>query len=172
VNQGEYVRAEELLAEFQSSDNLILEGEYFGDQPLLSPDTLIQVILNDTLRAEGQLLFLEKAVNPQTGGRRFRVQFHPPLPKVQPGNHVKYRLQLSPFQAPAVPEEALIREKGKYYLIELHHGTTRVREVVPGARTGKFYQLIQGPAPGTRVLTTGAFQVFHARLKETMKIED
>ena len=172
VNQGEYVRADELLAEFQSTDNLILEGEYFGQQPIFSTDSPIQVILNDSLRTKGQFIFLEKAVNPQTGGRHFRVRLNQPPLAVQPGEYVKYRLQFSPFQAPAVPEEALIREKGKYYLVELHRGTIRVREVVPGIHNGRFYQLIRGPAPGTYVLTTGAFQVFHSRLKETMKIED
>ncbi len=172
VEQGEYVQEGQLLAQFQEAGNLVLVGQYFDNQNWEPGDSLLHLVLNDTISVRGRLIFLETAVNSRTGGRAFRIRIIEDSPKLKPGMFVKFRIRSAPYQAPSVPEEALVREKGRFYLIEIKDGHYHPREVTIGASRDGYRELISGPPPGTVVLTTGAFEIFHANLKETMKIED
>lgn len=172
VAQGSYVEKDQKFAEFLSGSGMKLVGNIFEGASLPPADSLIQVVLNDSLSATGRIIYLEQAVNPQTGGREFWLAFSRSLPGLVPGMFAKFQLRFSPYRAAAVPRDALIREKGKYYLVLTKKGEFKSVPVVPGSLSGKYRELRNGPPPGTNILTTGAFEIFHANLKKTMKIED
>ena len=71
----------------------------------------------------------------------------------------------SVLTALAVPEEAIVTDRGQTVLFALVHGEMfDRREVTLGIRDGGFVEVKQGLAEGERVVTSGAYAVKLAAL--------
>lgn len=172
IEQNGFIKKEQKIGRFVAMTGLKLVGEIFANPPLPQPDSTLLVILNDSIRVYGRLLFLENALNPATGGREFWLSLHSGNYEVHSGDFVHFSIKFNRKQMPAIPESALVFEKKKWYVVTVQHNKFRNEPVKIGRRTMNFMELLAGPPVGTKIVTTGSFELFHSNLKNVMKIED
>ncbi len=172
VSQGDYVQTGTRVAQFLGASRLKLVINYFGDPTFLKRSPQITVFLNDSLKAPGRVIFQSHAVETGTGGHQLWIELHSLKGDLVPGMFVKFELRFDGYRAPAVPEEALVREGNRYFVVIQKNGRYENQQVKIGKRSGAFRELIQGPPIGTRVVTTSAFEYFYKNLEKTMNVED
>ncbi|NOY78486.1 MAG: efflux RND transporter periplasmic adaptor subunit [Calditrichaeota bacterium] len=172
VSQGDYIRAGTPVAHFLGVSRLKLVANFFGDPTFLKKSRKVTVVLNDSLRATGRVIFQSRAVEAETGGHQLWIELDSLKSGLVPDMFVKFRLQFDGHRAPAVPEEALVREGSRYFVVVRKKGVYKNQPVKIGKRNGAFRELIQGPPVGTWIVITGAFEYFYKNLGKTMNVAD
>ena len=172
VLQDDYVQAGTPVAQFLGASRLKLVVHYFGDLTFLKRSPQMVVFLNDSLKVTGQVIFQSHAVEAGTGGHQLWIGLDSLKSELVPGMFVKFRLQFDGHRAPAVPEEALVREGSRYFVVVMKNGVYKNQPVKIGKRNGTFRELLQGPPVGTRIVTTSAFEYFYKNLQKIMHMKD
>ncbi len=168
VNQGEYVFQDKVVARFLSASGLKLVGQYYGHGAELPRDSAINIILDDSLRTTGYLHYFEEAVDQTSGGHTFWIHVDSKTSGLQPGMFVKYELFYAPYEAQAVPDSALVEENNRRYVVTAENGHYRNVPVKTGRTWQHMVELRQGPPQSTKVITRGAFEMFHRALQQDM----
>ncbi|MBL7084124.1 MAG: hypothetical protein ISS41_10940 [Candidatus Aminicenantes bacterium] len=171
-SQGGYVQKGQTLARFWSSSGIKLVGQFYGDPAIIQQDKSLEIVINDSLKATGDLIYLEKAINRKTGGRTFWIVLDTLKSNLDQGSFVKFLLRYAPYKAAAVPESALVMEHDKFYVVISENGKYQNQQVEVGRGNCGLREIINGPPPGTLILTLGAFEIFYSHLKHTMKVKD
>ncbi len=172
VEQGTDVRKGQYLARFISRDKLKLVATFYGDPQLLRSDSTFTIQFDGNRIARAHLIYLEKVLNPHSGGHQFWAVLDSVSQSLNAGEYVHYRLLYQPHNAAAVPASALIRENSRYFVVQIKNGEYRNCQVRVGQQNHNLYEIEEGLSPGDTVLTTGAFEVFHAKLSQRLKVAD
>jgi membrane fusion protein (multidrug efflux system) len=170
VPQGEDAAAGQLLGTFQDDDHLKLVAPWYGNTAGLPQGNLVLRIEDN--RFQGKITYVEKAVNPSTGGHTLWITLNDPGHLLKSGNYVPYAFLTNKRRSVAVPEPAVIFREGHFYVIGLENGHYKKTEVVPGQTDKGLTEIKKGLSNGTVVLTKGAFEVFYGNLTKTMNVED
>ena len=174
VNEGDYVAAGQMIGRFWERGRLKLAGTFYGETGLLKDlfQKEIRVILGGRTAVRGRLTYLEAAPDPGTGGQDFWIELRSRPASLRPGRFVRFRLEYGPFRAPAVPDSALILEKGRCYLVVRGRNGWTNQPVRAGVRQGGLRQLIKGPPPGTEIACSNVFELFYRNLGRHFRAED
>ena len=81
-------------------------------------------------------------------------------------------LDLPARQMVAVPTRALVLNQGKWFVMVHTASGDRAQEVVPGPTEGWDTFIVSGLAPGTKVVVSNAYLLFHANSAEQYQIPD
>ena len=171
VAQGEYVTTDTRVGRFLATGRQ-LTGQYFGEKNELQAVSRIDIVLNDSLRTAGQLAYFQQSIDPETGGRTFWINLESTHSNIEAGSFVKYRFQYAPYQAAAVPDSVVIREHDGYNVVVVRNGKYHNFSVQIGRKSGLMREVLNGPTPGTWIVTTNAFELFYSNLQDILKIED
>jgi len=108
----------------------------------------------------GRVTYVYPTLDPKTRTAQVRMEFHNPGLLLKPGMFAKVELksQISP-SATLVPESAVLRSGDRATVfVALDGGKFDPREVVLGPRDSSArYQVLQGVAPGEKVVTSAQF---------------
>ena len=109
----------------------------------------------------GQLVLVDRAVDPQTGTLRADLSFRNPKKILRPGLYakVRYREEIRPG-ALLVPQRAVAELQGQYSVVVVNaEGKAETRTVKVGPRVGSLWVLDEGVKPGEKVIVEGALKV-------------
>ncbi len=83
--------------------------------------------------------------------------------RLKPGMLLSVRLNLGARKAPVVPETALtvLGERQSVFVLSPDGKTVARAEVKTGKRSGRWVEITEGLAPGTRIVTEGVSKVSH-----------
>jgi RND family efflux transporter MFP subunit len=79
-------------------------------------------------------------------------------------------LDLPARQLVAVPTRALVLSQGKWWVMIRAAKGDRAQEVVPGPTQGWDTFIVSGLAPGTKVVVSNAYLLYHARVQEQYEV--
>ncbi len=170
VPQGEDAVAGQLLGTFQDDDHVKLVAPFYGNPSLLPQKQITLQIGKNTFK--GNIIYIEKAVNPATGGHTLWIAIQNPGHLLKCGNYVSFSFLTHKHQAVAVPEAAIIQQGNNFYVMGLINNRYQRISVTPGQTRKGRVEIKSGLKNGTKVLTKGAFEVFYGNLTKTMNVED
>jgi len=115
----------------------------------------------------GKVLFVDRAVDPQTGTLRVDLAFPNPQKTLRPGLYGKVKAESEVVKgAILVPQRAVQELQGTYTVVVVGQGDkVETRKVTPGQKVGNQWIIQDGLKPGDRVVVEG-FQ----RLRDGMTI--
>jgi len=173
VNQNDYVQKGQILARFIDRSRLKLIGTLYSDSlSFIAQGRSLRVVLNGKIETAAHIVFLEMNISAQSGGHTFWANLDSVASAIKPGDYVHYVLKGTAYQAPAIPESALVLEKEHYYVVLCDSGAYRNVPVVAGQNADGYVEIKKGLMAGDIVLTRGAFETFHRNLQKTLIIED
>jgi membrane fusion protein (multidrug efflux system) len=127
------------------------------------------LILSDGTRYPypGKVLFVDRAVDPQTGTLRVDLAFANPTRTLRPGLYGKVKAESEVVKgALLVPQRAVQELQGTYTVVVVGQGDKiETRKVVPGQKVGNQWIIQEGLKSGDRVVLEG-FQ----RLRDGMTV--
>ncbi len=170
VPQGEDAVAGQLLGTFQDDDHVKLVAPFYGNPALLPRKHITLQIGKNTFK--GKVIYIEKAVNPATGGHTLWITIQDPDHLLKCGNYVSFSFLTNKHQAVAVPEAAIIQQENNFYVMGLINNHYQRISVIPGQTRKGWVEIKNGLKNGTVVLTKGAFEVFYGNLTKTMNVAD
>jgi membrane fusion protein (multidrug efflux system) len=109
----------------------------------------------------GQIAFVDRAVDPQTGTLHADLAFPNPKKILRPGMYakVRYREEIRKG-ALLVPQRAVAELQGQYSVVVVNaEGKAETRTVKVGPRVGSLWVLDSGVKPGEKVIVEGAQKV-------------
>jgi len=169
VPQGADVKAGEQLAKFENPDGIKLVADFY-DNPTLLPSKNLLLNINGK-SVKGNILYLERTINPQTGGHTIWVALKKTNNLVS-GKYVSYKYLYNEHSAPAVPVKSIVLDKGKYFVVVADNGKYIKRKVVPGVTENEKIEVLKGLKNNEVVLTKGAFEYYYGNLTKTMNVGD
>ena len=111
--------------------------------------------------------FVYPTLDPKTRTAKVRVELDNADEKLKPDMYANVELQADLGTKLAIPQEAVI-ESGQKQVVFLHHGGGRLepRLIQTGAKTGAWYEVIEGLKEGDHVVTSANFLIdSESRLK-------
>jgi Cu(I)/Ag(I) efflux system membrane fusion protein len=106
----------------------------------------------------GKVTFIDPVINNETRTVRVRTEFANPAGKLRLGLYVKAQIMIPLNEALVVPTSAVLTTgKRTVVWIEVSENTFEPREVVVGAQTGEYYEVLQGLQGGEKIVVTGGF---------------
>ena len=111
--------------------------------------------------------FVYPTLDPKTRTAKVRVELDNADDKLKPDMYANVELQADLGTKLAIPQEAVI-ESGQKQVVFLHHGGGRLepRLIQTGAKTGAWYEVIEGLKEGDHVVTSANFLIdSESRLK-------
>lgn len=170
VPQGEDAVVGQLLGTFQDDDHIKLVAPFYGNPNYLAAKKITVEIGGKTF--EGKVIYIEKAVNPATGGHTLWVALQDPAHQLKSGSYVSFSFLTNKHKSVAVPEAAIIRQEDKFFVMGLINKHYRKISVIPGQKRNGLTEIKKGLKKGTVVLTKGAFEIFYGNLRKSMKVAD
>lgn len=119
----------------------------------------------------GIVSFIYPTLDPKTRTAKVRVELDNPEDKLKPDMYANVELQVNLGSKLAVPQEAVI-ESGQKQVVFLHHGGGRLepRLIQTGAKTGEWYEVLEGLKEGDHVVTSANFLIdSESRLKAVVE---
>jgi RND family efflux transporter MFP subunit len=109
----------------------------------------------------GQLVLVDRAVDPQTGTLRADLAFKNPSKVLRPGLYAKVRYREEVRKgALLVPQRAVTELQGQYSVaVVTADQKVEIRSAKVGPRVGSLWILEQGVKPGEKVIVEGALRV-------------
>lgn len=106
----------------------------------------------------GKVTFIDPVINNETRTVRVRTAFANPVGKLKLGMYVKAQIMIPLNEALVVPTSAVLTTgKRTVVWVEVSENTFEPREVVIGAQTGEYYEVLQGLQGGEKIVITGGF---------------
>ncbi|VAW29803.1 hypothetical protein MNBD_BACTEROID07-288 [hydrothermal vent metagenome] len=170
VQQGEDAVVEQLLGTFQDDDHIKLIAPFYGNPKELAENNISIKISNKIYR--GKLIYLEKAINPSTGGHTLWIALRDSARQLKSGNYVSFSFLTNKRESVAVPKAALIRQQNNYFVMEIINRKYKKIPVKPGLERNGLIEIKEGLKKGAVVLTKGAFEIFYGNIRKSMKVED
>ncbi len=170
VQQGEDAVVEQLLGTFQDDDHVKLIAPFYGNPRELAGKK-ISIEINDKVY-KGKLIYLEKGINPSTGGHTLWVALQDTAHELKSGSYVSFSFLTNKHKSVAVPEAAIIRQQNNYFVMEIINKKYKKIAVKTGLERNGLIEIKEGLKRGTVVLTKGAFEVFYGNIRKSMKVAD
>jgi membrane fusion protein (multidrug efflux system) len=170
VPQGEDAVVGQLLGTFQNDDHIKLIAPFYGNPNELNMQKISIKINDKTYR--GKLMYIEKAVDPSTGGHTLWIALQDSTHQLKSGNYVSFSFLTNKHESVAVPKAALIRQQNNYFVMEVINKKYKRIPVKPGLERNGLIEIKEGLKKGAVVLTKGAFEVFYGNIRESMKVAD
>ena len=110
---------------------------------------------------EGEVEYVYPTVNPDSRSVPVRMRFDNPERTLRPNSYVNVAIEAAPRRNVIhIPREALIRTRqSDRVILALGEGRYRPARVVPGIETGGRVEIIEGLAPGERVVVSAQFLI-------------
>lgn len=166
VSNGEYVESGQALIDVARNERLILKADvqqkYANDLQNIVSANIRRVQDGKTLTLDelnGELSSFGRSVNPDN--YMIPVRFEIDNMGFVPGSFVElYIITRSPDRVINLPNEALLEEQGRYFvMVQLTPEQFLKREVRIGASDGSRTGILDGINEGERIVTTGAILV-------------
>ncbi len=170
VPQGEDAVAGQLLGTFQNDDQVKLVAPFYGNPAELRQNNVSVDI--DGKIYKGKLSYLEKAVNPSSGGHTLWVKLEDQNHQLKSGSYVSFSFLTNKRESVAVPKAAIIRQYNKYFVVVVKNKKYLRVRVKPGLEKDGLTEIKEGLSKGMVVLTKGAFEIFYGDLQKTMQVAD
>jgi len=170
VPQGEDAVAGQLLGTFQNDDRVKLVATFYGNPAKLKQNNISVDI--DGKIYKGKLNYLEKAVNPSSGGHTLWINLKDRNHQLKSGSYVSFSFLMNAHKSAAVPKAAIIWQHNKYFVIEVKNNKYTRISVKPGLERNGLTEIKEGLNEGDVVLTKGVFEVFYGNLRKTMQVDD
>ena len=169
VPQGEDAVAGQVLATFQDDNKLKLTAPFYGNLSSLKSNK-INLVINGK-NYSGILIYKGQVLDSSTGGHTLWISINNPE-GLKSGDYVSYAFLLNKRTATAVPDDAVIEQKGRYFVVVPEKKQYKKVKINIGVEQNGLVEIRSGLKPGTKVMTKGAFEIFYGNIEETMKIED
>ena len=141
VGQGEIYRFSQMLQAGKAAGTDSVFRLAFGEEVFPRP---------------GQLVLIDRAVNPQTGTIRVRVRFPNPDRVLVAGMSGELRVKGSGRNAVAIPQKAVTEQLGEYFVyVATDSNTVTQRKVKTGRSVDSLLIISEGLKPGDRIVTEG-----------------
>ncbi len=144
----DFVADEKDLARMQQLDTMAVK----------SADSTFRILLPDksVYPYNGKIYLIDRAVDPQTGTIRIRLQFPNPRRQLKPGMNCVVKIR-NRFPEPQVmiPFRAVMEQMGEYFVFEDRQGKAEQVRVEPGPQIGDQILIRSGLAAGTRIVVDG-----------------
>ena len=139
-------------------------GKTADESGAVMPGVTVEVTNTATNQSgprEGQLTFLDNAVQQGTGTVRLRATVPNGDRYFWPGQFVNVRLVLTTKKdAVLIPAQAQqIGQQGPFVYVVTPDSKAQIRPIVPGQRQGELIVVDRGLEPGERVIVTGQMSV-------------
>ncbi|WP_270375502.1 efflux RND transporter periplasmic adaptor subunit [Marinicauda sp. Alg238-R41] len=110
---------------------------------------------------EGEVEYVYPTINPDSRSVPVRMRFENPERTLRPNSYVNVAIEAAPrLDVIHIPREALIRTRqSDRVILALGEGRYRPARVVPGIETGGRVEIIEGLAPGERVVVSAQFLI-------------
>lgn len=106
----------------------------------------------------GKVTFIDPVINYETRTVRVRAEFANPAGKLRLGLYVKAQIMIPINEALVVPTSAVLTTgKRTVVWIEVQENMFEPREVVVGAQTEEYYEVLSGLQGGEKIVVTGGF---------------
>ncbi|MEJ2637807.1 MAG: efflux RND transporter periplasmic adaptor subunit [Calditrichia bacterium] len=172
LQQGAYLEANRFIGRFQNPDRIKIVGLLYESGSFLQSGRNLSLFLNDTARISAAVLYLESAIDPQTGGREVWFEL-PRLPaNFLPGQWIRYRASDPSRTSPAIPSDALLMENHQYWVMVLTDHSPAARQIEIGVRQQGQVEVKSGLQSGEWVVTRGAYELFYTMSKIKYQAED
>lgn len=103
----------------------------------------------------GSISVIDRAVDPQTGSIRMRLQFPNPDRVLRAGMSGKLRVSTNAKNSIVIPNKALNEQLGEFFVYIADSARATQRKVVPGKIVGRNVIIQRGLNPGDSVITEG-----------------
>jgi len=171
---GEAVQSGELLASIIDDNNLIVEGEVFGDDIEKIKKGNSAIIKKNGKFIAGKVIYVAKYPSPQTEGFKVGIKL------LQPIKHkifIKDFLQADiivekSISALGVPKSAILETKNKKFVIIKSKNKFIKKEVITGFSNENYVEIKKGLNENESVVTSGAYEIFNQNIKQKIKIMD
>ena len=170
--EGDYVPANSRIGYFWNPDSLKLVIPWYDANPALSTGQKVVLVLEDTVKVHGEIQYIDSSVNPASGSRAVWITLDSIPRGFYPEKPVSYSLVLNNTRSLAVPENAIIRDQDRYWVVRAVHGKyfpVQVGEV----RFQNHWAFINDDLKaGDMVLTRGAYEIYHQQSPLRYQIQD
>ena len=169
VKAGAYVTAGQTLLNTVSSDDPISVDFVISEKaiprftklvndPAAQKDTLFSIGFADRsiYPYPGKIQFFDRAVDPQTGTFKIRLQFPNPDRMLKAGMSCDVRvMNKSGKKSTIVPFKAVTEQMGEYFVYVVENDTARQHKVSIGPAIGSDVIIFTGLEPGEKIVTDG-----------------
>jgi membrane fusion protein, multidrug efflux system len=103
----------------------------------------------------GKITIIDRAVDPQTGSIRMRLEFPNPQLLLRSGMSGKLRVSADVMNTIVIPKKALNEQLGEFFVYLADSSRATQRKVVPGQTVGTRVIIKTGLQPGDSLITEG-----------------
>lgn len=169
VKQGAFVTAGQTRLNTVSSNNPIAIDFVINEKEIArfielenkkttTKDSLFTLVLpNKTaFPYPGKILFLDRAVDMQTGTLKIRLEFPNPTRALKDGMSCNVRVE-NKFteKVIVIPNKAIVEQMGEYFVYVVNQDTARQHKVQPGKVVGKNIIILEGLNEGEQIVVEG-----------------
>jgi RND family efflux transporter MFP subunit len=171
---GNAVRMGELLISIVDLENLLAEVEVFGPDTDSIKAGQPVIITGDKGEIPGKVSFISTEINPETGGRKVGIGIlQKKTRKLLPGDFVKADIIIERHLSTlAIPEGALLNDKGQKVVMVKVRQTYEKRNIVTGLYDQGYAEVLDGLSEGEEVVTMGAYELLNREIREKIQVED
>lgn len=169
VKKGAFVTAGQTKLNTVSSNNpiavdfVINEKEitrFIGleEKKLSKTDSLFTLALPDKsiYPSPGKILFLDRAVDMQTGTLKIRLEFPNPKHALKDGMSCNIRVENKHAdKVVVIPNKSIVEQMGEYFVYVVEQDTARQHKVAVGKVVGKNIVILDGLKPGENIVVEG-----------------
>lgn len=173
-NIGSAVQPGEILASIVDLEKVLVDIEVFGRDVELIKIGQAAEISSDGRNFKAKVLSVSATIDPQTGGRKVRIQISQEGPKrLLPGDFVKALVITSYHPSSlAIPAKAVLNDNGETVVMVKRGKTYEKRHIVTGLQNEGYVEVTGGLSVGEEVVTKGAYEILHRNIGKKFKVED
>lgn len=171
---GNAVKIGELLVSIVDLGKLLAEVEVFGSRVDSVKPGQLAVIIADKERLSGEVSFISTEINRETGARKVGIEIlQKKTVKMLSGDFVKAYIVVERHPSSlAIPEEALLNDRGQKVVMVKVGQTYEKRDIVIGLYNQGYVEVLSGLSEGEEVATVGAYEILNIGIEKKMKVED
>lgn len=165
---GQAVKKGTLLLSILDLKRLLAEIEVVNADDMIKPGQ--EAIIQQAI--PGRVFFVSPQINPLTGGRKIGIEILQREPKIKPGDFVQAEIIVAKHRSLAVPEEALLDDNGSTLVMVKVGKKYEKRLIQTGLHQQGYVEVLMGLKTGDKVVTTGAYELFHKDIAKKLKVAD
>lgn len=125
-------------------------------RPTGKVDSSFKLIISNKEYAQlGKLSLIDRAVDPQTGTIRIRVEFPNQNHLLRPGMNGTLQILKPAAHAVVIPYKCIIQQLGEFYVYSIKNSIATQSKVVPEVQIGENIVIKQGLKPGDVIIAEG-----------------
>ncbi len=173
---GQAVQVGEILATIADPSELIAEIEIFGPEAAKVRADQPAVIAVPAGQVEGKVAYVASITDPRSGGRKVGIKISQENPwKILPGDFVRGEIIVELHASSmAVPVGAVLNDQGeRVVIVRTDKGLEKrpIRTGTGGQDSG-YIEVVDGVRENDEVVTEGAYEILHRKIREKIKPED